>query len=260
MGLVMFSNSTIKLPRYLEVCNLLERFDQILQLGTREYCNTVKLPIIVLSMTTTGIFQGIDQYLTSQKENHELIVKRIMACVVKILVYCGRPGILIHFNQFAYNMAKRFRLINVRIRVVVISERLRQSILPQNRRQGCSSCKKVKTLMSAYHLLCDAMNQANAFYVCIFSDASFLVLDALSSSGVSEAAGETASLIRKQFNLELNSGLREQLKSTLLQLLNKRVEFSAAGCFQINKQTIISITAAVTTYLVIMIQFQSQFS
>ncbi|XP_046666487.1 putative gustatory receptor 28b [Homalodisca vitripennis] len=200
-------------------------------------------------------------------------------------------------------MAKRFRLINVRIRVVVISERLRQSILRQNPpnvnlRHGCSSCKKVKTLMSAYHLLCDAMNQANAFYgnillafifvtfiniteglyfflglfhkedkiflynigSCIFSDASFLVLVALSSSGVSEAAGETASLIRKQINLELSSELREQLKSSLLQLLNKRVEFSAAGFFQINKQTITSMAAAVTTYLVIMIQFESQFS
>ncbi|XP_046666486.1 putative gustatory receptor 28b [Homalodisca vitripennis] len=200
-------------------------------------------------------------------------------------------------------MAKRFRLINVRIKVVVISERLRQSILRQNLtnvnlRHGCISCKKVKTLMSAYHTLCDAMNQANAFYgnlllasifftfiditevlyfffiyvhkeykiflcsigACTVSDASFLMLVALSSSGVSEAAGETASLIRKQINLELNSDLREQLKSSLLQLLNKRVEFSAAGFFQINKQTIISMAAAVTTYLVIMIQFQSQFS
>ncbi|XP_046666490.1 putative gustatory receptor 28b [Homalodisca vitripennis] len=194
-------------------------------------------------------------------------------------------------------MAKRFKLINVRIRVAVISERLRQSILRQDThnvhlRHGCSSCKEVKTLMSAYHLLCDAMNQANAFYgnlllasifftfiditesiyflllffhkeenalfhigAFIFSDASFLVLVALSSSGVSEAAGETAPLIRKQINMELSSDLREQLKSSLLQLLNKRVEFSAAGFFQINKQTITSMAAAVTTYLVIMIQF-----
>ncbi|KAG8278527.1 hypothetical protein J6590_016775 [Homalodisca vitripennis] len=59
----------------------------------------------------------------------------------------------------------------------------------------------------------------------IFCDASFLMLVAVSSSGVSEAAGETAPLIRKQTNLEMSSDLREQLKSTLLQLLNKRVEF-----------------------------------
>ncbi|XP_046666916.1 putative gustatory receptor 28b [Homalodisca vitripennis] len=86
------------------------------------------------------------------------------------------------------------------------------------------------------------------------------MLVAVSSSGVSEAAGETASLVRKQINMEMSSDLREQLKSTLLQLLNKRVEFSAAGFFQINKQTLTSIAAAVTTYLVIMLQFQSQFS
>ncbi|KAG8278526.1 gustatory receptor [Homalodisca vitripennis] len=303
MGLTMFINYATKYPHYLEVCNLLEKFDQTLQLVTPEYCNTVKLPIIIPSTIAPVVFEGIDMYLTSQKEEHELIVRRIMAYIVIILVYCGRTGMLILFNQVAYSMAKRFKLINVRIREVVISERLRHSILSQNpticnHRLSCISCKKTKPLMSAYHTLCDAMNEANGFYgnllltyilftfiditellylfiyffqnvdkivlcsigAAIFSDASFLMLVAVSSSGVSEAAGETASLIRKQINMEMSSDLREQLKSTLLQLLNKRVEFSSAGFFQINKQTLTSITAAVTTYLVIMLQFQSQFS
>ncbi|KAG8278525.1 hypothetical protein J6590_093638 [Homalodisca vitripennis] len=260
MGLTMFSNYVTKYPKYLEVCNLLEKFDQTLHLVTPEYCNTVQLPIIILSTVSPLVSEGIHQYLTSQKEEHELIVRRIMAYVVMLFVYCGRSGTIILFNQVAYSMAKRFRLINVRIRVVVISERLRQSVLSQNptncnHRLGCISSNKTKTLMSAYHMLCDAMNEANGFYgnllltyvlftLIDITELFFLMLVAVSSSGVSEAAGETAPLIRKQINLELNLDLREQLKSSLLQLLNKRVEFSAAGFFQINKQTMTSITAA----------------
>ncbi|XP_046683642.1 uncharacterized protein LOC124369634 [Homalodisca vitripennis] len=186
----------------------------------------------------------------------------------------------------------RFSLLNIRIKLEVISENVRQSILRRNRlnmnlRQDRVSCKKVELLMSAYHLLCDAMQQANDFYcdlllasifftfisiteslyflfriiaeedtksmwsiaAYVFSNASFLMLITLSGSRVSEAAGETASLTRKLINQDLSSELREELKSFLLQLWNQNVEFSAGGFFQINKETLTSMVATVTTFL-----------
>ncbi|KAG8251694.1 hypothetical protein J6590_074272 [Homalodisca vitripennis] len=78
----------------------------------------------------------------------------------------------------------------------------------------------------------------------MFADATFLVLMVLSSSGVSDAAAETAPLICRLINQDLASELREELHSSLLQLLNENAQFSAEGCFQINRKTLASMAAA----------------
>ncbi|KAG8282115.1 double C2-like [Homalodisca vitripennis] len=298
MLLTLSITYAIKYPKFQEVCNFLETFDHNMELGTPEYCNTVNLPIIVLSTVTPITFEVVNQCLRSLEEDHELIFRRIMLFFYMSVTLCGRTGILVHFQQVTFCMAKRFSLLNIRIKLEVISENVRQSILRRNRlnmnlRQDRVSCKKVELLMSAYHLLCDAMQQANDFYcdlllasifftfisiteslyflfriiaeedtksmwsiaAYVFSNASFLMLITLSGSRVSEAAGETASLTRKLINQDLSSELREELKSFLLQLWNQNVEFSAGGFFQINKETLTSMVATVTTFLVIMIQF-----
>ncbi|XP_046677401.1 putative gustatory receptor 28b [Homalodisca vitripennis] len=182
----------------------------------------------------------------------------------------------------------------------VMSQSFRQSILRQNllcvnHGQDYISCKKINSLMSAYHILYDAVHEANNFYSdqllvstfcsssilteCLYFflvdcmtgynigmisigswiilNAIFLMLVALSGSNVTEAAGETTSLIRKLISQDVSSETREHLKSFLLQLFNKDVGFSASGFFQINRHILTSIAAAVTTYLVIIIQFDT---
>ncbi|XP_046678938.1 gustatory receptor for sugar taste 43a-like [Homalodisca vitripennis] len=298
-GLVVFTSYALKYPKFLEVCTTLEKIDHDLQLGTPETCTTVNLPIVVLSTATTIIIQEANIYMYLEADP-ELFVRTVMANVLFVVVFCGQVGLLIHFQQVAYGITRRFRLVNDRIRLEVLTRCLGPTVHQNPQcvriRQDRLSGKKVNSLMSAYHLLCDTVYQANDFYgyllltsiyytfinitqslyfflvsigetdamnTCtiasaIFYFVTFLVLVAVSSAAVSEAAGDTAPLIRQLMNLDLGSELREELRSFLLQLAYTPVEFSAAGFFQINRQTLTSITAAVTTYLVIMIQFRTQ--
>ncbi|KAG8301910.1 gustatory receptor [Homalodisca vitripennis] len=291
MELVIFSTYAMKYPRFLKCCTLLEEFDHTLQLGTSEYRNTGNLIIIILSTVTPVILEGAELFTALPKKENELIIRRMISYVFMVVITCGRTGILIHFQRVTYAIADRFSILNERIRREVLLK-LSQSIQRQN--PSCADLtlecvtRNVQSLMSAYHLLCDVVNQANVFYndlllvsivtafmnitvslyfsilsivqgnlagiiamaVWNFSQASFLVLVTLSSSGVSEVARETAPLVRKLISQDLGSELREQLKSFLLQLLDKNVEFSASGFFPINRQMLTSIAAAVTTYLI----------
>ncbi|XP_046662088.1 putative gustatory receptor 28b [Homalodisca vitripennis] len=301
MGVVLFTCYARKYPEFLKICTFLGKFDHDLQLESPEYWIKENVPIIVISTVTPIILEGSKQYVMSMKEEHEFVVRIIIAYFSVTAALCGKTVMLIHFQQVAFGIAKRFRLVNARIRLLVMNESLRRSVLRRNppyvdRRQDYTSCKKFKSLLSAYHLLCDAVHQANVFYgylllativctfiiitVClyffflfiihgkairsvtisiwIFNNATFLVLIALCGSRVSEMAGDTAPLIRKLINENVGSGLREELKSFLLQLASLNVEFTAGVFFPINKRTLTSIAAAVTTYLVIMIQFETQ--
>ncbi|XP_046681806.1 putative gustatory receptor 28b [Homalodisca vitripennis] len=156
---------------------------------------------------------------------------------------------------------------------------------------------RINSLMIAYHLLCDAVGQANDFYsdlllasifygfllvtsclyflfvylvikdetgviIAIFwtlSMTCYLCMIVSSSSDVTRAAQETKPVISKLIiNTNINPGLRKQLNSFLFQLTKKHLEFSAGGFFNVNRQMLTSMAATVATNLVILIQFQTQ--
>nr|QHN69215.1 gustatory receptor 9 [Sirex nitobei] len=73
---------------------------------------------------------------------------------------------------------------------------------------------------------------------------------------VSEESKKTASIVSKLLSLDWEPEVRKQLKMFSLQLLHRPFELSACGHFSLNRSLITSIAGAVTTYLVILIQFQ----
>ncbi|XP_046687443.1 gustatory and pheromone receptor 32a-like [Homalodisca vitripennis] len=156
---------------------------------------------------------------------------------------------------------------------------------------------RINSLMIAYHLLCDAVGQANDFYsdlllasifygflrvtsclyllfiylvikdetgviIAIFwtlSMTCYLCMIVSSSSDVTRVAQETKPVISKVItNPNINPGLRKELNSFLFQLTKKHLEFYAGGFFKVNKQMLTSMAATVATNLVILIQFQTQ--
>ncbi|XP_046683346.1 putative gustatory receptor 28a [Homalodisca vitripennis] len=163
-------------------------------------------------------------------------------------------------------------------------------------RQDSTSSTKMNSYMRAYQMLLDAVDQANAFYCdlllgsvfCKFLDVTaklftfychlayerhvslliiittlchicYLLVVVSSSSDVTQAADETAPIICKLINQDLDAGLRKQLETFLMQLAAYNVMFSARGFFQISRRMLTTLAATVTTNLVILIQFQSQF-
>ncbi|XP_046680516.1 putative gustatory receptor 2a [Homalodisca vitripennis] len=65
-------------------------------------------------------------------------------------------------------------------------------------------------------------------------------------------------VICQSVNKDLKPSLRKQLEVFLLQLIHHNTKFSARGFFQIHNETLTSMAGAVTTYLVILIQFQTE--
>ncbi|XP_046681350.1 putative gustatory receptor 28b [Homalodisca vitripennis] len=163
-------------------------------------------------------------------------------------------------------------------------------------RNTVSKIKKVKSLMNTYWILCDVVHQANDFYcdqlmAVMFSifvqvtiksyfffmnvrsgylfaftmDAvwvlvliCYAILVANSSTEITNSADNTAVMICKLINKDLDPSLRKQLEGFLLQLPHHNARLSARGFFQIHNETLTSMAGAVTTYLVILIQFQTE--
>ncbi|KAG8308165.1 gustatory receptor [Homalodisca vitripennis] len=79
-----------------------------------------------------------------------------------------------------------------------------------------------------------------------------------SSTVVTNKADETGQTICKLINKDLDTNLRKQLEGFLLQLPHHNARFSARGFFLLNNETLTAMAGAVTTYLVILIQFQTE--
>ncbi|KAG8251008.1 gustatory receptor [Homalodisca vitripennis] len=173
---------------------------------------------------------------------------------------------------------------------------LHNSDVTQVNRTMLSKVKKLRTLMNTYWMLCDAVHQANVFYcdqlmavmfslfvhVTIKSYFFFLnvrvgnVFDFTyegawvlihifhaamllnASTDVMISADEAGVLICKFMNKDLDPILKKQLEVFLLQLPHHNARFSALGYFPIHNETLTAMAGAVTTYLVILIQFQTE--
>ncbi|XP_033223109.1 gustatory receptor for sugar taste 43a-like [Belonocnema kinseyi] len=70
-------------------------------------------------------------------------------------------------------------------------------------------------------------------------------------------AKETGVIISELLTLKWDIEIRKQLEIFSLQMLHRPLEFSACGLFIMDRTLVTSIAGAVTTYLVILIQFQS---
>ncbi|XP_046679328.1 putative gustatory receptor 28b [Homalodisca vitripennis] len=156
--------------------------------------------------------------------------------------------------------------------------------------------KKLKILMNTYWMLCGAVHQANVFYcyqlisvifnsfilitiTCytfflyvrdgnmfsivtegawILTHIYYVVVLVNSSTDVTNSAIETSQMICKFTNSSLDPVLRRKLEGFLLQFPHHNARFSALGYFPMHNETLTAMAGAVTTYLVILIQFQAQ--
>ncbi|KAG8280482.1 hypothetical protein J6590_081323 [Homalodisca vitripennis] len=189
-----------------------------------------------------------------------------------IATFCRRTGMLLHFQQVTFGIAKRFRLINTKIRQEVMIQSFRLPVQQEvHIFQELTSYKKIRLLMGTHHLLSDAVYEANLFYndqllasiICSLCNVTaalfmllqhasipnlvgiaktslwilfityFLVMITISSSSVTEASHETAQIVRKLTSKNLNPELKDLLESFMLQLVSQNNTFSAMGYFQV---------------------------
>ncbi|KAG8240945.1 gustatory receptor [Homalodisca vitripennis] len=170
---------------------------------------------------------------------------------------------------------------------------IRIANVPHNNK-GLYTIHEVESLMSAFWMLCDAVHQANSFYgdqllivfftslvhitisiyyligsVILRHSTAITVLGGLAiahiahlvllvrpSTLVAELADGMAPMICKLINTSLDPILVERLEELLLQLGKRKSRFSALGFFQLQNSAVIKMAGAVTTYLVVLVQFQ----
>ncbi|KAG8292730.1 gustatory receptor [Homalodisca vitripennis] len=290
-GLLLFNSYARKYSKLIDLLKIFEKFDNILQISVLQCWPSA--PIAVLFPFIAILFE-VGLYLNSSFVN---VYSFIGSCVFVIATFCRRTGMLLHFQQVTFGIAKRFRLINTKIRQEAIIQSFRLPVQQEvHIFQELMPYKKIRLLMGTHQLLCDAVYEANLFYndqllafiICslcnvtaalfmllqhasianvvgigkmslwILFNTYFLVMITISSSSVTEASHETAQIIRKLASKNLNPELKEVLESFMLQLLSQNNTFSAMGYFQVNKENLTSIVATVATYLVILLQFQTQ--
>ncbi|XP_003701221.2 gustatory receptor for sugar taste 43a isoform X2 [Megachile rotundata] len=91
---------------------------------------------------------------------------------------------------------------------------------------------------------------------CIFHVARMLMIVQPSYYAVAEGK-KTAILVSRLLSSSFETEVRRELEIFSLQLLHRPLEFSACGLFPVDRTLITSIAGVVTTYLVILIQFQN---
>ncbi|KAG8306188.1 gustatory receptor [Homalodisca vitripennis] len=194
------------------------------------------------------------------------------------------------------NASIKKELISHAIERMEINSSLPNVEVTHANRTMLSKVKKLRTLMNTYWMLCDAVHQANVFYgdqlmaviftafvlITITSYYFFLyfgivkVLASIkggawilihicyvvvlinSNTDVINSADETGTLIAKFMNKDLDPIVKIQLEGFLLQLPHQNARFCALGYFPIHNETLTAMAGAVATYLVILIQFQTQ--
>ncbi|XP_046681314.1 gustatory receptor for sugar taste 43a-like [Homalodisca vitripennis] len=291
---VTFFSSAWKYPKLVSVFDTLERVYQELQHRTSDVKRAVKLlGIYAVALMLVTIFNRIVP-MNHSGTSLEQEVFFTISFVTIVLLYFSQAALLVHFTHVAQSIAKSFEMVNAKIKMEVTSPasvdgtHTRCSIL--------SKMKKLRTLMNTYWMLCDAVHQANVFYcdqlmavtfssflhITVTSYYFFLLLKTAKmlvitnegawillnicyvllllnkSTDVTNKADETGQMICKLINKDLDQNLRKQLEGFLLQLPHHNARFSARGFFPLNKKTLTAMAGAVTTYLVILIQFQTE--
>ncbi|XP_023173767.1 putative gustatory receptor 28a [Drosophila hydei] len=83
----------------------------------------------------------------------------------------------------------------------------------------------------------------------------FLIVEA--SSSTIRHSSCSAAIVHKILNITDDLELRDRLFRLSLQLSHRKVKFTAAGLFRLDRTLIFTITGAATCYLIILIQFRS---
>ncbi|KAG8334120.1 gustatory receptor [Homalodisca vitripennis] len=155
---------------------------------------------------------------------------------------------------------------------------------------------EVESLMDIYWLLVDAVHEANAFYCILLmattsylffsivfnlyfsvitfhsgdylefiwtftwalASISYMVVMVRSAADVTNSADKTTMTICKMIHKDIEPAMRTQLERFLLKVSNDRPTFCALHLFKIKSNVLTKVAVAVTTYLVILLQFQNQ--
>ncbi|XP_058818810.1 putative gustatory receptor 28b [Topomyia yanbarensis] len=100
-----------------------------------------------------------------------------------------------------------------------------------------------------------ALQTIAVLFMCILNlYEAFCIADACEIT--MEQSSKTSYLLYRFNTLNLDAGLKQNIELFLIQLIHQPVKFTAFGMFTMGYTVLFSIITSVTSYLIIMIQFE----
>ncbi|KAG8309951.1 hypothetical protein J6590_073402 [Homalodisca vitripennis] len=271
MALVLFFSYNRKHMKFVRIFDALETIDGNLKQTSNNINATRKMVVTFIVVTALASYSAVNTFMISKTSNlrqDHLYSAILHVCMVSM--FYGQCVFLVHFSHITQSIASRFTRVTFKMERVVIRNHFRSLIPYQilNSVSGSggatSSTEGIPALIRDYWLLCDTVREANAFYgdqllavvlttfiravihlsafVVIYNSVLigsiyagiwslvhilFLLTLAYLCTIVTESADEMTHSVLKLINMDIDEELRDQM----------------AG--------------AITTYLVILVQFQT---
>ncbi|KAG8315917.1 gustatory receptor [Homalodisca vitripennis] len=264
--LVVLLSCSRKERLFLKVLDILDKVEQNLQQDLPDRKAKVKMFLVCTVIMTLIVCNGALNF-TSSLSTGRLYYMRSLCYIPAQFMYFAQAALFLHFTKITESIALRFRTINGEIKEALLG----------NRSERIEN--QLKSLMDTYWMLCEAIQKANIFYggqllvtflssffqtlialyyffffvinAWIIAQVAHLVLLTRPSTLVTEMADETAPMIFKLINMDLDP---------TLELRKHNARFTALGFFQIHNSTLTAMAGAVTTYLVVLIQMRILYS
>ncbi|XP_071650660.1 gustatory receptor for sugar taste 43a-like isoform X2 [Temnothorax longispinosus] len=201
----------------------------------------------------------------------------------------------VQYAVATYNVCQRFCKLNKNVENILKSGRITDQFRKDLGLDGKSFSDSISQLMTVHASLCDTVLLINAAYGvvalvititclihliitpyvlimevdgrreplffavqglwCIFHIWRLLMIVQPTYAATTQGK-KTAVLVSQLLSMSSDREEKKQLEIFSLQLLHRPLEFSACGLFILDRTLVTSIAGAVTTYLVILIQFQ----
>uniref|UniRef100_A0A1B6LX89 Gustatory receptor n=1 Tax=Graphocephala atropunctata TaxID=36148 RepID=A0A1B6LX89_9HEMI len=291
---VVFITYVRKYQSIITASELIETVDRNLQHKINDFWTKIRVFSILVLVVTVLAYSGITERKRPLYAEIQFLglSKSMVSHIPVINVSCTQAAVFVHFTYITNSIAKRFKVNNTRIKqeVARMSSMGKSVTCEEKKKSNC----ELEVLIDNYWMLCNAVHKANNFYsaqllvtilsmffhitidvyyfivhitngdiVFITTDGAWvllhvchLILLICPTSEVIDSADETAPIVCKLINKSPDPALRRQLETFLLQLPNHKARFSALGFFDLKTDILTSMAGVVTTYVVILLEFQ----
>ncbi|KAG8306185.1 gustatory receptor [Homalodisca vitripennis] len=273
---VVFLSSVCKYPILIEVFDTLERVYKDLQHKATE----VKVIVMFWGICIVATFSATIVQRVVSVMNGTLTVSAAVSSAMHLtkmaLLYSSQAALFVHFTHIATSIAKAFRKVTDRIEKEITSNIIERMETTHNlpnvdfthtTRNMVLTIKKLKNLMNTYWMLCDAVHQANDFYcyqlMAVTFNSFVQVTITCYAFFLHGRDGNMFAMLPEGAWILTHIYYVVVLVNSSTDVTNSAEETSQMICKLINKSNLDpalrkEMAGAVTTYLVILIQFQAK--
>ncbi|KAG8320568.1 gustatory receptor [Homalodisca vitripennis] len=277
MAVVVFLSCARKHERFNNILNILNALDQKVHHNVPEMKAKAKIIFMLIITLILIVWNGISDYIRSFRSGSEDKYHFMSLCYIPPLsMHFAQVAMFLHFTHVTQSVATRFSIVNLRVKQEVMRNRQVQPMniqrpsnvnVPQSDR-GVSSTREINVfygdqllavLFTAFvhiticlfylhlALITEETIATTSLAAWVITYIAYVLLLFHASTLVHDLADETAPMICKLINTDLDPTLVKCLEEFLLQLGKHKPRLSALGFFDFQYSTLTGMSAAQPT-------------